>query len=68
MTENLDNTESKSNDFIADVNGCTSNFLVNAFNSLFVYKTPPKVIDYINKHRYDFLIQNPPYDVCKNTK
>lgn len=45
------------------VSGCTGNFLTEAVNAL-VYKTPEKIIDYIEKHKYDFLIKNPPYDTA----
>ena len=27
-----------------------------------IYYTPTKVKKYVNKHKFDFLIQNPPYD------
>jgi methylase of polypeptide subunit release factors len=26
-----------------------------------IYYTPTKVKEYVNKHKFDFLIQNPPY-------
>jgi methylase of polypeptide subunit release factors len=28
-----------------------------------IYYTPTKVKQYVNKHKFDFLIQNPPYAV-----
>ena len=49
------------------VSGCTGHFLTEAVNAL-VYKTPQKIIDYIEKHKHDYLILNPPYNVCKTTK
>ncbi len=27
-----------------------------------IYYTPTKVKKYVNKHKFDFLIKNPPYD------
>ena len=39
-----------------------SNFLKEAVDKLFIYKTPKKIIKYIEKHKHDYLIQNPPYD------
>jgi tRNA1(Val) A37 N6-methylase TrmN6 len=27
-----------------------------------IYYTPTKVKEYVNKHKFDFLIKNPPYD------
>jgi hypothetical protein len=32
------------------------------------YKTPKKITDYIDNQKLKFLIENPPYVVCKNTK
>ena len=52
---------------IASVSGCTGHFLTEAVNSL-VYKTPRKIIDYVEKHKHDYLIQNPPFDVRQSTK
>ena len=51
----------------AIVSGCTGHFLTEAVNAL-VYKTPQKIIDYVEKHKHDYLILNPPYNVCKSTK
>ena len=45
------------------VSGCTDHFLTEAVNAL-VYKTPQKIIDYVEKHKHDYLIQNPPYDTA----
>jgi hypothetical protein len=47
----------------ASVSGCTGNFLTEAVKSL-VYKTPQKVLEYVEKHKNDFLIKNPSYAVC----
>jgi len=47
------------------VSGCTGHFLTEAVKSL-VYKTHPKIIDYIEKHKHDYLIENPPYNDNKN--
>lgn len=49
------------------VSGCTGHFLTEALNSL-VYKTPQKIIDYVDKHKHDYLIQNPPYNDNKNLR
>ena len=46
------------------VSGCTGHFLTEAVNAL-VYKTPKKIIDYVQKHKHDYLIQNPPYDTTR---
>ena len=43
------------------VSGCTGHFLTKAVNAL-VYKTPQKIIDYIEKHKHNYLIKNPPYE------
>lgn len=48
-----------------DVSGCTGHFLTEAVNAL-VYKTPQKIIDYIDKHKHDYLIKNPLYNGNKN--
>lgn len=45
------------------VSGCTGHFLTEAINAL-VYKTPQKIIDYVEKHKHDYLIKNPPYDTA----
>ena len=47
----------------ASISGCTGHFLTEAVNAL-VYKTPQKIIDYVDKHKHDFIIQNPPYDTA----
>ena len=38
------------------------NFLKQSVDNLRIYTTPKKVQQYVNKHKFDFLIQNPPYD------
>lgn len=43
------------------VSGCTGHFLTESVNAL-VYKTPQRIIDYVEKNKHDFLIQNPPYN------
>lgn len=37
-------------------------YLTEAVDALPIYKTPEKIIDYIEKHKNDFLIKNPPYN------
>lgn len=64
-TEHTDSTNPPL--LIASVSGCTGHFLTEAVNSL-VYKTPRKIIDYVEKHKHDYLIQNPPFDVRQSTK
>jgi 23S rRNA G2445 N2-methylase RlmL len=44
------------------------NYLKQAVDSLRIYTTPKKVQHYVNKHKFDFLIQNPPYDIRKRNK
>ena len=44
------------------------NFLKQAVDNLTTYTTPKKVQQYVNKHKFDFLIQNPPYDIRKRNK
>jgi uracil-DNA glycosylase len=48
--------------------GATSNFLKKVLDELFVYKTPQKIIAYVDKHKYDCLIQNPPYNGNKTSQ
>ena len=33
-----------------------------------IYYTPTKVKEYVNKHKFDFLIQNPSYDTRRSNK
>jgi hypothetical protein len=33
-----------------------------------IYYTPKSLRAYLDKHRLDFLIKNPPYDVSKSNK
>jgi tRNA1(Val) A37 N6-methylase TrmN6 len=40
-------------------------YLKDAVDKLFVYKTPKKIIKYVEEHKFDFLIKNPPYEVRK---
>ncbi len=43
-----------------------SNFLAIAVSKLFEYKTPSKVIDFINAEKAKSAIGNPPFKVKKN--
>ena len=48
------------NDILRDM----KHFLTKAVELLHpqpIYYTPTKVKEYVNKHKFDFLIQNPPY-------
>jgi hypothetical protein len=50
------------NDILRDM----KHFLTKAVELLHpqpIYYTPTKVKKYVNKHKFDFLIQNPPYAV-----
>jgi len=38
-------------------------FLKEVIDKLFIYKTPPKILEYVEKNKNDFLIKNPPYEV-----
>jgi hypothetical protein len=51
---------------VSSVSGCTGHFLTEAINLVLVYKTPQKIIEYVEKHKNDYLIQNPPYNDNKN--
>ena len=42
-----------------------SQFLKQAVDKLFIYKTPKAIIKHIES---DLIIKNPPYDVRKSTK
>jgi hypothetical protein len=42
------------------VSGSAGSFLTE---TTLVYQTPKKIVDYVEKHEYDYLIQNPPYGV-----
>ena len=44
------------------------NYLKQAVDNLRIYTTPKKVQQYVNKHKFDFLIQNPPYNIRKRNK
>ena len=49
---------------IADVSGsATPNFLKVAVDELLTYRTPKKIIDYIEAEKMKAIIGNPPYDV-----
>ena len=41
------------------------NFLKQAVDNVRIYTTPKSVQKYVNKHKFDFLIKNPPYDKTK---
>ena len=43
----------------------SSAFLLEAVKAVTVYKTPQKILDYVEKHQHDCLIQNPPYDTAR---
>jgi len=43
----------------------TSKYLKDAVNELLIYKTPKKIIDYIEAERMKIIIGNPPYNVNK---
>ena len=45
-----------------------NNYLKQAVYNLRIYITPKKVQQYVNKHKFDFLIKNPPYDIRKRNK
>jgi hypothetical protein len=42
----------------------TPNFLKVAVDELFTYRTPKKIIDYIEDEKMRAIIGNPPYDVA----
>ena len=49
---------------IADVSGsATPNFLKVAVDELLTYRTPQKIVDYIEAEKMKAIIGNPPYDV-----
>ncbi len=43
-----------------------NNYLKEAVDGLRIYTTPKKVQQYVNKHKFDFLIKNPPYANKRN--
>lgn len=43
------------------------NYLLKAVENLTIYTTTPKIVDYVNQHKFDFLIQNPKYENNSNT-
>ena len=45
-----------------------SAFLKKEVDKLFSYTTPKNILKYVEDHKYDFLIKNPPYNVRKDTK
>jgi hypothetical protein len=52
---------------IADVSGsATPNFLKVAVDELFTYRTPKKIIDYIEAEKRKAIIGNPPFDVARH--
>ena len=51
---------------IADVSGsATPNFLKVAVDELLTYRTPKKIIDYIEDKKMKAVIGNPPFDVSR---
>ena len=49
---------------IADVSGSANpNFLKVAVDVLMTYRTPKKIVDYIEAEKMKAIIGNPPYDV-----
>ena len=49
---------------IADVSGsATPNFLKVAVDELITYRTPKKIVEYIEAEKMKAIIGNPPYDV-----
>ena len=49
---------------IADVSGsATPNFLKVAVDELLTYRTPQKIVDYIEAEKMKAIIGNPPFDV-----
>ena len=49
---------------IADVSGsATPNFLKVAVDELLTYRTPKKIVDYIETEKMKAIIGNPPYNV-----
>lgn len=56
---------------IAKMSNCPVNsysekhYLTEAVDSLPIYRTPEKILEFIEK---EIIIKNPPYDVRKNTK
>jgi hypothetical protein len=49
---------------IADVSGsATPNFLKVAVDELLTYRTPQKIVDYIEAEKIKDILGNPPYDV-----
>ena len=49
---------------IADVSGsATPNFLKVAVDELLTYRTPQKIVDYIEAEKMKAIIGNPPYNV-----
>lgn len=50
---------------IANVSGsATSNFLKVSVDELLTYRTPQKIVDYIETEKMKAIIGNPPYDVA----
>lgn len=50
---------------IADVSGsATPNFLKVAVDELLTYRTPKKIVDYIEAEKMKAIIGNPPYNVA----
>ncbi len=46
---------------------CNAGFLKVAFDELMTYRTPQKIVDYIEVERLKVIIGNPPYDVSNCT-
>ena len=42
---------------------CNPGFLKGAVDELMTYRTPKKIVDYIEAERLKVIIGNPPYDV-----
>jgi len=43
---------------------CNGNFLTIAVYQLFIYKTPKKIIDYIENQKIKAILGNPPYKIA----
>ena len=61
------NTKDTANIDLSTVSGSvTPNFLKVAVDELLTYRTPKKIIDYIEDEKMKSIIGNPPYDVSEH--
>ena len=64
MNENNKLTQDPAFSKTAVSGSATPNFLKVAVDELFTYRTPKKIIDYIEDKKMKAIIGNPPYDVA----